>query len=172
MMKMKRNDYLDFWDKYGLLIATIGDISILAVCFMKPHWIIVSLFSILLFIASIGWSISISLHYIDEVEHKSSAINFFLGSNDSSITLGLYGCTILVPMIGLNLQPETILCICLPLISVFIGLTIGAFTIPRIYLSIKGYKLNKTLTVLMSLCTIVLLLPIIIPIYYIMISFL
>lgn len=171
-MKMKRSDYLDLWDKYGPLFACIGAIIILAMFFMKLHWIIVSLITILLLIASIGWTISISLHYIDEVEHKSSAIRFFLGSYHSTITLGLYGCTILAPMIGLNLQPETILFICVPLIPVILGLTIGAFTISRIYLSIKGYKMNKTLTVFMSFCSIILLLPIIIPIYYIMISYL
>lgn len=169
MMRIKRNNFMNFWDKFGIILPCTGVLLSIIVYGINGylHWCLASILIILFVLSGIGWAIDIFAHYVDEVENGFPPARHFHGSYHSTVAFGSFCFAIAIAFIGYKSYPDTLLFICLPFIPVSAGITIGAFASARIYLIRKGYHINKVLTVAMAICSTILILPLLIPLFYI-----
>lgn len=169
MMRMKKSDFMRYWHIYGILLTCIGGL----LAFIEYNnsgglslwltWILLILFVAL----SIGWSIDTFLEFVEEVENGVAPVWHWNYSYQSALTLGSYCLVFVILFIGFKIHPEKLALIVLPLIPVCCGITLGTYAAARIYLIHKGYDINRFVTTLETICSIILILPVIIPIIYI-----
>ena len=168
---MKRSDFLKYWHLYGTLFSIIGAVvSYLAYVNGNkgeiPLWIAWILL-ILFVVLSIGWTIDTFLVYVDEVEDGVPPGGHYNQPYQSSITFGSYGYVLVILFLGFKIDPEKFVIFCLPLIPISCGIILGTYAAARIYLTRKGYHLNRFITIFEIILSIILILPIIIPIFFI-----
>lgn len=168
---MKRSDFLRFWHIYGLIFSLIG-VFILYIAYVNGNkgeislwlaWILLILFVVL----SIGWTIDTFLEFIDEVENGVPPAWHYNLPDQSSVTLGSYCFVLAILFLGFKMHPEKYVIFCLPLLPVFCGIILGTYAAARIYLIHKGYDINRFVTILETIISIIFMLPILIPIIYI-----
>lgn len=168
---MKRSDFIRFWGIYGLISWLIG-LFILSIAIVNgnkghiPQWLACILL-IFFVVLSIGWTIDTFLEYVEETENGVPPVWHYNRPYQSSITFGSYCIVLTIFLLGFEIHPEKIAIFCLPLLPVVGGITLGTYAAARIYLTHKGYDMNIFITTLDIIFTIILMLPLLIPIIYI-----
>ena len=133
-----------------------------------PSWL-AWFFSIFFLLLGIGSTLYSYLDYIEDIETGSRPGLFYNDNHQGALTYGLYCIAMAIAGNELKQHTDFLLFFCLPSISIFGGITMGAYVCARIYLMRKSlrYDINKYMTTLMLIVSIILILPIVFPFFYI-----